>query len=247
MYDSIEPNPVTIKVSVRLLPQRTFAVFLIMFAITATAPTAFSQVDQNIGPGGDEGGPIVTEAPSGRYALIQKQVKPRLKSCQGEVVCYQTTVHFQDKSKPDRVLPAVGLSQHVSAQATANYIISPDERWFVRDQQIFQSWTIVVLYKIEADSRVRLVSDKLRDLGLDCVLADLHRKTKEWANISSKDFAHVAAEDVSWSSDSNVIHFCVGARLNVQNPKSKTLGDVMRAVDYNVNTGKTTVHSTNCL
>src|SRR5437870_496231 len=70
--------------------------------------TVFGQLHENIGPGDNENKTITTKAPSGQYSLIQTQANPPLKSCEeGRVACYQTTIHFQDQSKPDRVVPEV--------------------------------------------------------------------------------------------------------------------------------------------
>jgi hypothetical protein len=116
---------------------------VIVSTLCLAIATAFSQLHENIGPGGNEK-TIITKASSGQYSLIQTQDHPPLKSCDEGWACYQTTIHFQDKSKPDRILPEVGLSEHVSYQAAADYIISPDERWIVRDQHIFAGWNILV-------------------------------------------------------------------------------------------------------
>lgn len=210
----------------------------------AIATAAFGQLNENIGPGGDEDKPVTTKAPSGQYSLIQAHADPPLKSCE-DGPCYQTTVHFQDKSKPDKVLPEVGLSEHVSYQASADYVISPDERWFVRDQHIFAGWNILVLYEVESSGRVRQANGDLRNLGLKCVLIDLRRTKKGWANISVKDFDHISAENVSWNSTSDVVHFEVFARLDPVNPKLKALRPMIDGwgVDYNIKANKMAIHS----
>ena len=215
------------------------ALSMIVSALCLAVATAFSQLQENIGPGGDENKTITTKAPSGQYCLIQTRANPPLKSCEASWACYQTKVHFESSSKPDQVLAPVGLAQKVGYQAAADYVISPDERWFLRDQHIFAGWNILVLYNVEADRHVRLVSDKLRDLGLSCVLGNLHRTNKEWASISTNDFDHVSAENASWNASSGVIHFKVFARVSMLNPKAKTLGSIDgEPVDYNVKTGK---------
>ncbi len=216
------------------------ALSMIVSTLCLAVATAFSQLHENIGPD-NEDKTIITKAPSGQYSLVQTQANPRLKSCE-DGPCYQTTIRFQDQSKPDRILPEVGLSEHVVYQASADYLISPDERWFVRDQHIFAGWNILVLYKVESDGRVRKVESHLRDLGLKCVLADLRRTKKAWANISVKDFDHVSGENASWNSTSDVVHFEVFARPDRLDPKTKTLDGIDgRGVDYNVKTSKMTI------
>jgi hypothetical protein len=222
------------------------AISMIVSTLCLAVATAFSQLNENIGPGSNEDKTIITKAPSGQYSLIQTQANPPLKSCEEGVACYQTTVHFQDKSKPDTVLPEVGLSEHVAYQAAADYIISPDERWIVRDQHIFAGWNILVLYKVEPDGGIREVTSKLRDLGLKCVLGDLRRTKKGWANIAVKDFDHISGENVSWNSTSDVVHFEVFARPDPLDPKLRALRPIIDGwgVDYNVKTNKMTMHST---
>ena len=100
---------------------------MIVSTLCLAIATAFSQLHENIGPGDDEDRTIITKAPSGQYSLVQTRANSPLKSCE-EGPCYQTTVHFQDQSKPDRVLPEVGLSEDVAYQARVDYVISPDER-----------------------------------------------------------------------------------------------------------------------
>ncbi len=207
--------------------------------------TAFGQLNENIGPGDCDKG-IITKAPSVQFSLIQASAYPRLKSCDNGLPCCQTTVQFQDKSKPDVVLPEVGLSDNASYQAPAYYVISPDERWFVRDQHIFAGWNILVLYKIESDGRVREAASNLRDLGLKCVLADLRRAKKGWASVSVKDFDHISGENVSWNSTSDVVHFEVFARPDPLNPRLRALRPIIDGwgVDYNVKTNKITTDLT---
>src|SRR6516162_10091593 len=106
-------------------------------AVCVAATTAISALHENVGPGGDNNRTFVTKAPSGQYSLIQKPAN--LDSCGDDsgFPCYQTTVHFRDKSKPDQILPEAGLARKPAYQMAAEYVISPDERWFVRDQHLF--------------------------------------------------------------------------------------------------------------
>jgi hypothetical protein len=201
----------------------------------------FAQVNENIGPGDDENKTVVTKSPSGQYSLIQKQTDPPLECCgdarRMNYPCYQTIIHFEGKSRPDKVLPPVGLSDKAVYQDAADYIISPDEHWIVRDQHIFAGWNVVVLYKVEPNGEVREAEAHLRDLGLKCVLAHLHRTNKKWAKVSVKDFDHVSVEDVSWDSTSSTLHFKVFARPDRGDPKLSALEPIIDGwnVDYDLN------------
>jgi len=191
------------------------ALLIIPFAICLTATSGTGALHENIGPGNDKE-TIVTRAPSGQYSLIQKTAD--LDSCDDDpgLPCYQTTVRFRDKSKPDQVLPEVGLARKAAYQAGANYVISPDERWFVRDQHLFAGCNILVLYKIEPDGRVHQEQSDLVDLALKCVLEDLHRAKK--TQLSSKEFFHFSGEDVVWDRKSEAFRFRLFARPDPPDP-----------------------------
>src|SRR5207247_8616589 len=96
----------------QILPvvKRTLLIILSTFCLTVV--TAFSQVNENIGPGGNEDKPMITRAPSGQYSLIQKQTDPPLKCC-GDArrmnnPYYMNTIRFVDQFNTDKHLPTVG-------------------------------------------------------------------------------------------------------------------------------------------
>jgi hypothetical protein len=185
---------------------------LLCLAVTG----AISALHENIGPGGDQNKTLVTKARSGQYSLIQRPA--HLKSCDedGGWPCYQTTVHFRDKSKPDQVLPEVGLAREASYQMAADYIISPDEHWFVRDQHLFAGCNTLVLYKVEPEGKVHEEQSDLVDLALKCVLEDLHRAGK--TQLSSEGFFHFSGEDVVWDRASDALRFKLFARPDPPDP-----------------------------
>jgi hypothetical protein len=202
-------------------------------ALCLAATAAISALHENIGPGTDEK-TIVTKAPSGKFDLIQ--AKAHLKSCDeklGNVPCYQTRVHFSDKSKRDQVLPAVGLKRHTSYQAAADYVISPDERWFVRDQHLYAGCNILVLYKVEPNGKIHVEQSDLVDLALNCVLEDLYRANK--TKLSSGEFFHFSGEDVVWEPDSGAFRFNLFARPD---PPDPSIRDCL--VRYDLKAGKMT-------
>lgn len=210
--------------------RREFAVAICALCLVASA--VMSALHENVGPSSDQK-TIVTKVPSGKYALIQ--TKTHLKSCgeEGGLPCYQTTVRFSDKSKRDQLLPPVGLQRQASYQAGAGYAISPDERWFVRDQHLFAGCNILVLYQVETGGKVRLAQSDLVDLGLNCVLEDLHRANK--TKLSSREFFHFSGEDVVWDPDSGGFRFQLFARPD---PPDPSIHDCV--VRYDVRTGKMT-------
>jgi hypothetical protein len=185
-------------------------------AVCVAATTAISALHENVGPGGDNNRTFVTKAPSGQYSLIQKPAN--LDSCGDDsgFPCYQTTVHFRDKSKPDQILPEAGLARKPAYQMAAEYVISPDERWFVRDQHLFAGCNILILYKVEPDGKIHEDQSDLVDLGLECVLEDLHRANK--TQLSSGEFWHFSGEDVVWDRNSGSFHFKLYARPDPPDP-----------------------------
>ncbi len=190
---------------------------------------------ENIGPDYEhKNKTYVIKAPSGRFSLIQRPAH-HLKGCdeKGGWPCYQTTVHFSDKSKPDQVLAEVGLERQTAYQMPADYIISPDERCFVRDQHLFAGCNILVLYKVEPDGKIHVVQKDLVDLALTAVLEDLHRANK--TQLSSGEFLHFSGEDVVWDKESGGFHFNLFARPD---PPDPSIHDCV--VRYDVRTGKVT-------
>lgn len=190
---------------------------------------------ENVGPDYENKNKThIIEAPSGRFSVIQKPAH-HLKGCdeQRGWPCYQTTVHFRDKSKPDQVLAEVGLKRQTAYQMPANYVISPDERWFVRDQHLFAGCNILVLYKVERNGRVRVAQSDLVDLALSAVLQDLHRANK--TQLSSGEFFHFSGEEVVWDEKSDAFHFKLFARPD---PPDPSIHDCL--VRYDVATGKVT-------
>jgi hypothetical protein len=187
---------------------------LIIAALCLAVTVGIGALHENVGPGGTDGKPIVIKAPSGQYRLVQAPADPPLESCdvKGGWPCYQTTVHFRDKSKPDQVLPPVGLARQAAYQAPANYVISPDERWFVRDQHLFAGCNILALYKVESDGKVHEDQSDLVDLGIKCILPDVHRAKKEWADLKPDEFFHFSGENVKWNRASNVVRYEIFAR-----------------------------------
>jgi hypothetical protein len=203
------------------------------FLLCLAGTGAISALHENIGPGGDQKKTFVTKARSGQYSLIQRPA--HLKSCdeEGGWPCYRTTVHFGDKSKPDQVLPEVGLARKASYQMPADYIISPDEHWFVRDQHLFAGCNTLVLYKVEPDGKVHEEQSDLVDLALKCVLEDLHRAGK--TQLSSEGFFHLSGEDVVWDRVSDALHFKLFARPD---PPDPSIRDCL--VRYDLRTRKMT-------
>ena len=205
----------------------------LLLCLAATG--AISALHENIGPGGDQKKTFVTKAPSGQYSLIQRPA--HLKSCDedGGWPCYRTTVHFGDKSKPDQVLPEVGLARKTSYQMPADYVISPDEHWFVRDQHLFAGCNTLVLYKVEPDKKVHKEQSDLVDLALKCVLEDLHRAGK--TQLSSEGFFHFSGEDVVWDRASDALHFRLFARPEPPDPDPSIRDCLVR---YDLRTRKMT-------
>jgi hypothetical protein len=210
-------------------------------AVALIEPLSASSLHENVGPAEDNQ-TFETKAPSGHYEIIQASAKRKLKTCE-DGPCYQTTVHFEGGKKHDQVLPEIGASKGVSYQTAADYTISPDERWFVRDQHIFAGWNMLVLYKVEPNGAVHQVADNLVELGLKAVVADIARQDKAWANVSVHDFMHLSGENVVWKNGP-VLHFEVYGRPEPDSPKFKMLRYIEYwGVDYNVRTLKMTVTS----
>ena len=213
----------------KAIPQQTL---ITAFAFFLIATAGICSLHENIGPSTDRER-FVTKARSGKYSLIQ--TKARLKSCDGQMggPCYQTTVHFRDKSRVDQILPEVGLEKDAPYQAAADYAISPDELRFVRDQHLFAGCNILVLYRVGADGKIQVEQGDLVDLALTQVLEDLHRADK--TKLSSGEFFHFSGEDVVWDSNSTGFRFKLFARPDPPDPSIREC-----LVHYDSRTGKVT-------
>src|SRR5260370_27984121 len=74
----------------------------------------------------------ITNAPSGQYSITQHDVSTS--DCE---TCFDTVLHFRDKSKPDVNLTLTeGAFADFAFRSFARYFISPDECWILRIQHL---------------------------------------------------------------------------------------------------------------
>jgi len=70
--------------------------------------------------------------------------------------CFDTVLHFHDKSKPDVNLTLTeGEFTDFAYRAFARYFISPDDRWILRIQHLGGGTNEAFLYSVAPDGRVR--------------------------------------------------------------------------------------------
>jgi hypothetical protein len=111
----------------------------------------------------------VTNAPSGQYSIVQHDVSNS--ECG---TCFDTVLHFRDKSKPDVNLTLRGGQLDDTAyRAFARYFISPDERWILRIQHLGGGTNDAFLYSVAPNGRVR--RREISSPVFDCIGTSLHR------------------------------------------------------------------------
>jgi hypothetical protein len=94
---------------------------------------------------------IITNAPSGQYTIIQHDVSTS--ECGA---CFDTVLHFSDKSKPDVNLTLKeGEFSDFAFRAGARYFISPDGRWILRIQHLGGGTNDAFLYSVASTGHVR--------------------------------------------------------------------------------------------
>jgi len=178
----------------------------------------------------------ITNAPAGQYSLIQSEPPPdeRPTNCSMEgLSCFHTVLRFRDKTKLDVHLAGVGWGYEDKAE----YAISPDARWIARHQHTGGGWSVLVLYRVEANGQVWRLDGDLVDLALDCVLADLRRTKKEYSRIADNDYnTHRSADPtMSWNRTSNLLHFEVNASPQRDRPDLAGFLPISQWVDYDPN------------
>jgi hypothetical protein len=132
----------------------------------------------------------ITNAPSGEYSIIQHDVSTS--ECGA---CFDTVLHFHDKSKPDVNLTLTeGEFSDFAYRAFARYFISPDDRWILRIQHLGGGTNEAFLYSVAPNGRVR--RREISNPVFDRIGDSLHRSINGRTQI----------ELASWDIPSGSVH-----------------------------------------
>jgi hypothetical protein len=148
-------------------------------------------------PAEDAPSTFTAKAPSGGFTITQRWVRPDWiatnTDCSDADCGWEASLQFVDKSKPK-----VTLAAHPEWYSwPADYHISPDEEWIIRDQKTGSGENALFLYHIERDGRVWRLSQHLDDLVWSALLAPLH--------LTRADYYHMEVVFVSWDLPSGKV------------------------------------------
>jgi hypothetical protein len=152
------------------------------------------------------------KAPSGRFGITQHWVRPDYiatnTDCNASDCGWEATLEFADKSKPQATLAA-----HPEWYSwPADYRISPDEQWILRDQKTGSGENAVFLYHVLPDGQVWRLAQHIDDLVWRALLAPLHR--------TRNDYYHLEVVLVSWDLAASKIHLKAFATSNERDEKT---------------------------
>lgn len=132
----------------------------------------------------------ITTAPSGQYSIIQHDVSTS--ECGA---CFDTVLHFNDKSKPDVNLTLTeGEFSDFAFRSWSRYFISPDERWILRIQHLGGGTNEAFLYSVAPNGRVR--RREISSPVFDRIGTSLHRSINGRTQIQLG----------SWDTPSGLVH-----------------------------------------
>ncbi len=133
---------------------------------------------------------IITNGPGGQYSIVQHDVSTS--ECEG---CFDTVLHFSDKSKSDVNLTLKeGEFSDFAFRAAARYFISPDERWILRIQHLGGGANDAFLYSVTPTGQVR--RREISSSVFDRIGTSLHRSINGRTQIELR----------SWDIPSDLVH-----------------------------------------
>ncbi len=164
------------------------------------------------------------KAPSGRFTITQQWWRPDYiatnTDCNASDCGWEATLGFADKSKPQATLAA-----HPEWYSwPADYRISPDEQWILRDQKTGSGENALFLYHVLPDGQVWRLSQHIDDLVWRALLAPLHR--------TRNDYYHLEVVFVSWDIPASTIHLKAFATSNERDEKTSFDGHSIISYDF---------------
>jgi hypothetical protein len=145
------------------------------------------------------------KAPSGRFTIIQRWTRPDYigtdKDCHGECG-WRALLQFTDKSKRQVIL----ADEPEWYVWPADYRISPDEKWIIRDQKTGSGENSFFLYRLGPDGDVWRRVESVDDAVFAALLTPLHH--------TRRDYYHVQIALVSWDLPAGRLHLKAYATAN---------------------------------
>jgi hypothetical protein len=149
---------------------------------------------------------FVEKSPKGSFTITQRWAKPEHiasdTDCNNSDCGWQAVLDFADKSKRD-----VQLAAHPEWYVwPADYRISADEQWIIRDQKTGSGENALFLYRITRDGQVWRLAGSIDDAVFAALLAPLHR--------TRADYYHLRVALVSWDLPAGRLHLKASATPN---------------------------------
>jgi hypothetical protein len=143
-------------------------------------------------------GEFDAKSPHGRFTITQRWVRPDYiasnTDCTKSDCGWEAVLEFAGKPKG-----RVSLAAHPEWYSwPADYRISPDEQWIIRDQKTGSGENALFLYHVEADGQVWRLSQSLDNLVWSAMLAPLH--------LTRADYYHMEVVLVSWDVSAGKVH-----------------------------------------
>jgi hypothetical protein len=165
--------------------------------------------------------PLVTKSSSGRFTITQRWVKPDFISantdCNDSDCGWEAILQFADKSKVGATLAAPPEWY----AWPADYRISPDEQWIIREQKTGSGENALFLYHLEPNGQLWRLTQHLNDLVFAFLLPPLHR--------TRDDYYHMEVLVDSWDVGAGKVHLKAYATPNEKDEKTLVEG---RRVTY---------------
>jgi hypothetical protein len=170
------------------------AVFLVVIlttsiAIAEDAPSTFT-----------------AKAPSGRFIIIQRWFRPdyvaKNTDCSDADCGWRASLEFADKAKPQATLAA----EPEWYSWPADYSISPDEQWILRDQKTGSGENALFLYHVLPTGQVWRLSQHVDDIVWRALLGLLHH--------TRDDYYHLEVVLASWDLAAGRVHLKASAVPN---------------------------------
>jgi hypothetical protein len=183
------------------------AILSISIAIAEDAPSTFT-----------------AKAPSSRFIITQRWFRPdyvaKNTDCSDADCGWRARLEFADKSKPQATLAA----EPEWYSWPADYSISPDEQWILRDQKTGSGENALFLYRVLSDGQVWRLSQHVDDLVWSALLGPL-RRTRD-------DYYHLEVVLAAWDLAAGRV------RLKASAVPNDRAHDVIRGrvVFFNLNT-----------
>jgi hypothetical protein len=151
-------------------------------------------------------GEFDAKSPHGRFTITQKWVRPDYfasdNDCNEADCGWAAVLHFVDKSKPQ-----VSLADQPEWYSwPADYHISADEQWIIRDQKTGSGENALFLYHLTREGQIWRLTTPIDDAVFATLLTPLHR--------TRKDYYHLEVVLTSWDLAAACLHLKAYATPN---------------------------------